>query len=258
MKSQLLQWTCFAVPTFRDRALWAVVCASVLSSPSAEAQVTIDPEELISGQPSRTVSVVAMGETQAQPDLAIFLLGVRTEGATAEEALRRNSERMSKLVSTLTGMGISSDDIQTQSIRMQPRFTNHVSPEARKAERPGYVAMNTVEVRTRNLDHLGKLLDAAVAAGGNTIEDLHFEISDTSKLLDQARANAMAAARHKAEHLAKLAEAQLGPVLNINEVSRTPRPMPLERYATAERTEVPIEPGSQTVRVEVQVTWMMR
>jgi uncharacterized protein YggE len=115
---------------------------------------------------------------------------------------------------------------------------------------------NTVRVRVNDLEALGGLLDSVVAAGANTIEGIELEVEDPAAMLDQARAGAWVDARHKAEQLAKLAGARLGEVLAISESSGMPRPMMAEAVM-AKSAAVPIEPGTQTVSVAVQVTWRL-
>jgi uncharacterized protein YggE len=75
--------------------------------------------------------------------------------------------------------------------------------------------------------------------------------------VDQAREAAWNDAQNKAEQLASLAGTELGEVLTINESGRVPQPI-VERPAIAEvAAAVPIEPGSQTVQVDLQVTWLL-
>lgn len=207
----------------------------------------------------RMVSVSGLGQVSARPDQAIVRLGVQNEAETASEALTENSQRMQALLDALGEAGALDQDIQTQTLQLFPRYEPppEGSPEA-TPELAGYTAANVVEVRLRDLDGLGELLDAAVAAGGNTIESIRFEVSDPSDLLDQARAAAMEDARHKADQLAALANAEMGDVLSINESTRTPPPVFEERFAPVERgAAVPIQPGAQIVEVEVQVVWFL-
>jgi uncharacterized protein YggE len=121
----------------------------------------------------------------------------------------------------------------------------------------GYTAVNSVQVTIRNLETLGEVLDAAVKAGGNTVQAVSFDLSDKTTALDQAREAAVGDARHKAEQLARLANATLGPIVTISDASMYPIPyqpavggdMALERMA------VPVSQGTQTINANIQVTW---
>jgi hypothetical protein len=121
----------------------------------------------------------------------------------------------------------------------------------------GYTALNTLELRVRDLTKLGELLDAAVQSGGNTIQGLRFALSDPNPFVDKARAAAISDARYKAGQLAALTNVTLGKVLTLTESSAIPGPFSA-MLTRAEAAAVPIEPGTQTVEVSVQVTWLLR
>jgi len=190
--------------------------------------------------------------------MAVIVLGVQIVAKEANAALAQNNERMQALISLLKRQGVEAADIQTQAIRLQPRY----SDEGRQPGKPsveviGYTALNTVEIQVRDLTKLGDLLDVAVQSGGNTIQGLRFVLSDPGPFLDKARAAAITDARHKAEHLAALTGVTLGKVLTLTESSGMPGPVSAS-LMRAEAAAVPIEPGRQTVEVNVQVTWLLR
>lgn len=206
----------------------------------------------------RTVSVIGIGQVNSQPDNAVIVLGVQTQAETASQALTRNSAQMQVLIRSLRQGGVQSADVQTQTIQLQPQYQQPASSSGdQTGQLIGYIATNTVEVRVRDLDKLGSLLDAAVQAGGNTIQNIRFEVSDPAKQLDQAREAAMKDAKDKAEKLAALANAKLGPVYTISEYSQTPLPFFSPSVAAAEQAAVPVQPGTQTVEVEVNVSWYL-
>jgi uncharacterized protein YggE len=208
------------------------------------------------GTQPRTIFVNGTGQVSAQPDHAIIRLGVETDGASAAQALSQNSEKMQVLLHTFKKAGVAAADIQTDAIRLQPRYEQIEREQPRPPRVVGYSAVNVVEIRTRNLDKLGELLDATVKAGGNVIEGVRFAVSDPSNAIAKAREEAMQNARQKAQQLATLAKAQLGEVLTINESNRQ---WPLAQESMMmQRADVPVEPGSQSLRVEVQVTWLLQ
>lgn len=57
--------------------------------------------------------------------------------------------------------------------------------------------------------------------------------------------------------MADLANASLGPILEIQETSSAPGPILRSAEMAADAAAVPISPGSQTVSVEIQVTWTL-
>jgi uncharacterized protein YggE len=183
-------------------------------------------------------------------------LGVQTEAEEAATALTENNQLMQALVDELKDAGIAEDDIQTQVVRLNARYEESTTVGGER-ELVGYAAINVVEARVREINTVGNILDAAVQAGGNRIEGIRFEISDPSAYLEQAREAAWNDARQKAEQLTNLAGAELGDVLTINESGGVPRPI-AERPAMVEAAAaVPVEPGSQTIEVNLQVSWSL-
>ncbi len=209
-------------------------------------------------QVQRTITVSGSGQVSATPDTAVVTIGVETQAPEASQAMSENSQKMSAVVSALEDAGVAAKDIQTQVIQLQPQY-KEPSPGATTPVTPtltGYVATNLVEVRTQQLDTLGQLIDAAVQAGANRIQNISFEVSNSAALLDQAREAAWMDAQHKASQLADLAGAQLGEVVTITESSQPPSPI-VER-AVSPGAAVPISPGTQTIQVTVQVTWQLQ
>lgn len=203
----------------------------------------------------RRITVSASGSVAAVPDQARISGGVTTEAATAKEALAQNSAAMAKVIGGLKESGIEAKDIQTTSLRVEPRYTRAKEGEAPKID--GYRVTNQVEITARDLDKLGEVLDQLVSLGVNEMGGLSFEVSKAETLRDEARKEAVANARRRAELLAAGAGVELGEVLKIDEGSDLgPRPMPLARAMKME--SVPIERGTETLTAEVTVTWALK
>jgi uncharacterized protein YggE len=203
----------------------------------------------------RTVTVSGNGRSAATPDQAQIVIGVETQAETASEALSENNTQMQALITSLTGADVERRDIQTQNISLYPRYSQPTNPEA-QAEVIGYTASNTVQVTVRDLDALGSLLDTAIQAGGNTIQGISFQVSDTVEATDQARELAFTDAQRKAQQLAGLAELELGEVISINETGFSTPPMFARGGVAFDAAQsVPVEPGSQMIELSLQVTW---
>ena len=235
--------------------LLSVVLVAGLLAPVLSPGLALQ-EEVADDSPRRTVHVSGAGQISAQPDVAVVTLGVQTDAEEAAAALTENSQQMQALVDILKDAGLAGEDIQTQAVRLSPRYEQKPGDED-QYELAGYTASNMVEVRLRDLDAVGGILDAAVQAGGNRIEGIRFEVSEPTAYLDQAREAAWNDAQHKAEQLASLAGAELAEVLTISESGRGPQPIVERPMAVEAAAAVPIEPGSQTIEVDLQVTWLL-
>lgn len=212
----------------------------------------------------RTLSVSGSGTISAAPDSVVLRLGVETMAETVSAALSQNNAAMEAVINVLQDAGIPAEDIQTQTVRLNPQYETPPEPPRREpGQGPGrelvaYEASNIVEARTGDLDAVGEILDAAVGAGANRIDGLRFEVSNPEDLLSRARDAAWENAVGKAEQLADLAGAELGAVLSINESTRAPRPVAYGGGAVERESAVPIESGSENLQVDLQVTWMLR
>ena len=200
------------------------------------------------------------GTASAAPDMAVITSGVVTQAETARAALDANTEAMTKLIDSLKGAGIEPKDIATSGFSVQPRYVYQQRNDGTQ-EPPrisGYEVRNSVTVKVRDLAKLGGVLDKAVTEGSNQIDNLSFDISKKDELLNEARKEALADARAKAELYAEAAGVKLGRLRELSEQAGhfpPPRPMMMRMEAKAASADVPVERGEQEVTVNVTATW---
>jgi uncharacterized protein YggE len=205
-------------------------------------------------KPERTVSVSATGSVAAEPDIAYISTGVVTEADTAKDAIARNSAVMTKVIDGLKAAGLAPRDIQTSTLNVEPRYTQ--ARDGRPAAINGYRVMNHVRLTVRDVKRLGEVLDQAIALGANQVSGISFDVANAETLKDEARRQAMANARRRAELYASAAGVGLGNVLRIAEdVQEAVRPM-AGRVAMA--AGPPIEAGTRQLTVEVHVTYALK
>lgn len=198
------------------------------------------------------LTVNVHGFALAEPDTATLVLGVVTEDVSATGALARNAERMNGLVATLRAARVAERDIQTSRISVGPRYE-------RDHRISGYHASNSVSVRVRNLDQIGRLIDAAAAAGGNTVERITFAHADPTPHLDSARRNAASEARRRADLYAQAFGMRVVRVISVVEQGHYGSD---EIVVTASRVSgsepTPIAPGEIVSRVSMAVVFELR
>ena len=205
--------------------------------------------------PRRSITVSASGSVSAVPDTARITSGVATEAPVARDAVSKNSEAMQKIIAGLKAGGIDEKDIQTTSFHIEPRYTRAREGEASVID--GYRATNQVQVVVRNLDKLGEVLDRLASLGANEMAGLSFDVSQTEKLKDDARKEAVANAHRRAKLYADAAGVELGEVLTIDE-SGDNAPHPIFAGRALKADAVPIERGSETLEAIVSVTWALK
>ncbi len=182
------------------RRLFLILMITVLSLLAGCNSATAQDENQ-EGAIKRKLTLSGRGEASARPDVALVSLGVQTQADEANAALEQNNRRMQALIDALKNAGVADEDIQTQALRLQPRYQE--TERGGPGEIVGYKASNTVQVRIQDLDALGQMIDTAVSVGGNRITGIRFEISDPAGLLEQAREAAWNDAESKATQLAQ-------------------------------------------------------
>jgi len=83
-------------------------------------------------------------------------------------------------------------------------------------------------ITVRDLANLDTLLESLIKAGGNRIDSIGYETSDLRKYRDQARDEAVKAAREKAGALAKALGQDIGKAQTIEEVPESGYQSPLQ------------------------------
>ena len=196
--------------------------------------------------------MVGEATRSAVPDMVELMLGVQTDGATALQALRESTTKMTLVAQALLAMGVGQGDMQAVGLSIYPLYTSRlpqtgplqpaglgayplypqavqlpslglsVYPQAAPpgAEVPqivGYRVSNSVRVTLRDPSRLGEVLDAAVAAGANLTGGISLKLGDESAIRRTALEAAGKDARAKAEALAAAVGKQLGDPIAVTE-----------------------------------------
>jgi uncharacterized protein YggE len=201
------------------------------------------------------ISVSGTGDASGAPDLALLDLGVSTEGKTVKEARDSAATAMNAVSDAVKGDGVAEKDVQTRQFSIEPEYQY---PDG-KQELIGFRVTNIVEVKVRDLDRVGEVIDDVAAAGGDVVQvqSLSFTIEKPETLRAQARKDAMADARTRAEDLAELAGVKLGKPISVTESASAP-PTPFSERATmgaGGQEATPIQPGELEVSVTVDVLY---
>ncbi len=201
------------------------------------------------------ISVSGRGEVFGTPDTLTATIGISVGKPTVNEAVDIAALRATDLIDALRGLGVAEEDIQTSNYSIYPEYDYQ---EDRTPRIIGYRVDNRLNIKIRDLDRAGEVLDAATAAAGDEVRvrGVSFVLEDNDALLVAARSAAWEDAKAKAEQLADLAGVTLGAPVTISEsVGSVPGPI----YARAEvapgDVATPIQPGQETVSVDITVTF---
>ncbi len=203
------------------------------------------------------LTVTGEGRVESVPDMATITLGVTSEAKSAAEAMDRTSRATAAVLERLKAAGIADRDMQTRDLHLSPIWENRSSSSGNTRPRiAGYEASNTVLVRVRALDDLGRILDDVVEGGANLFQGLSFGLQNPGPVQDEARRAAVADAMRKAALYAGAAGLTLGPVLELAEAGAVaPMPVAMERIALMSEP-VPVAAGE--VSTVAHVTMVLR
>lgn len=204
-----------------------------------------------------TLVVTGRAEIKAEPDMAVFTVGVETRGQTVEEARAANAEAMQAIRDSLLASGADERSLQTRNFRVHAEWQHNPRDGSRTFV--GYVVGHTLEVTVMNLASLGPWMDAAMQHGANQVSGPTFGLSNSEELEARALVEAVRKARVKAETLARASGVFLKRVVHISEHVNTPiggamRTMAM-MDATAEFAPTPISPGEISVTATVTMTF---
>jgi len=231
--------------------LWAVV-GSIIAPLTTQAQDTRATIETIP-----QIAVTGRGEVKVTPDRATIQVSVQTRAVSAAAAASENATKQQSVLAALRTLGLQNDQLSTINYNVYPeqRYEQGKEPVI-----VAYNVTNTILVDVRKLNQVGPVIDAALSHGANMIAALQFYASNTETARRSAIATALEKARADAEAAARAAHGSLGSLLEINIGAYSPpppRPMMMARVAggVAQMDSTPINPGEETLSVEVSTRW---
>jgi uncharacterized protein YggE len=207
--------------------------------------------------PVRTLAVNGTGKAYLTPDIAYIYIGVQTENADAAEAVAENNTKAQKVVDAIKAFKIEAKDIQTTNFSI---FPQQQYDENGKLTGVIYMVNNTVYVTLRDIEKVGEVIDAAVTAGANTINNIQFDVEDKAEALSEARKAAVADARRQAEELATAVDVSLGAVQSMSSYTSG---MPVPMYEgkggggvfADQAAAAPVSAGQLVVQVDVSIVY---
>jgi uncharacterized protein YggE len=223
------------------RTVFAALAATLLLAAPAAAQTT---------DTTPTIAVDGNGTATLVPDIADFQAGVARRAPTSAAARRAANARIAAILRTVKAHGVADADVQTSGLSIERRRVHH---------RVRYTAAQTLTIRSRDVKHLGALLDAVANAGADSLEAPEFGFADPSHGQQLAEQAAITDARKRAD----AAAAQTGlRITGVRSVDLDPQSQvfePQSSGASSGSAKAPrpthIEPGTQDFQATVRVVY---
>ena len=231
----------------------AIVAALIFGAASFSS--TASAQQITQTIAGTRLDVSATGEVTRIPDIAIISAGIVSRSSSASGALRDTADRMQRVILALKSAGVTDRDIQTSNVSLNPeyRYLENQSPQL-----VDYTASNNVTVRFRDIKASGKILDALVAVGANQINGPTLVIDKPETALDEARAQAIAVGRARADLYARSLGLRVARIVSVSESGGYSPPVPMAMQALAKEARTSIEPGEQKLQVNVAMTFELQ
>jgi len=201
-----------------------------------------------------TITVTGSGEASGTPDVAYLSLGVEAIDADLSAAVTQADETMTAVVDAVQAAGIAPEDIQTVNYSV---WSDSSGPNGQSTGQLTYHLSNIVSITVRDTEAVQAVLNAALDAGANSIQNLSFGIQDSASLEQDARLQALDDAHQRASQIAEALGATLGDALIVVEGgSSFPGPR-FDAAAIGIGGGGGIQQGQLSVSMQLQVTYAL-
>jgi uncharacterized protein YggE len=212
----------------------------------------------------RTVSSTGSATASVSPDIVTVQFGVDTEAKTAQDAISSNSQMMNTVVSAIENIGITKDEISTAGFSIYPVYQDSVPDQTtgiHKSVLTGYQTSNTLYVKTTKLSLAGNIVDTAVSAGANRVDNISFSLSPEKEqsMQDDLLNKAVLNAKSRAEKaIDPLGQKIIGvKMVNLSDFNAPPPPIYPGAMSTMAEKSTPIFTSNQQVTTTVSVIFLI-
>ena len=255
----------------QKKTMLATLAAILIVSTAIFASLEISQKEaygqqvpVIPASRERTAYATGSATTSVLPDLVTVQFGVTTEAKTAQDAISSNSQMMNNIVSAVENIGVSKDEIGTAGFSIYPVYEDSI-PDPKtgihQSVLTGYRASNTLYVKTTKLSLAGNIVDTAVGAGANRVDNISFSLSPEKEqsiqddLLNKAVLNAKSRAEKAIEPLnQKIIGVKM---VTLSDSNSSPQPMYYSAMPAMADKSTPVFTSNQQVTTTVSVIFLI-
>lgn len=217
-----------------------------------------------------TITISGQGEIFTKPDLAIVSFSVISEAKDVQVAISENTEKMNNIINFMKKNKVEDRDLKTIAFRVNPRYEWHDNEKNNRIRRGkrvlvGYEVRQSLEVKIRDMEKIGTIVQGGVDFGANQVGSLQFTIDNKKKFKVQAREQAIIEAKEKARVLASQLGIELVRIVNFSEagqqrISQFKRGVVFEEMAapTFDSLMPEVEVGENKIQAIVYITYEIR
>ncbi len=205
------------------------------------------------------ITVTGDGSIAVTPDQAAVRAAIENTAESAQDAVSQTNATYTRAVSAVVAVGVARSDITVAyyTFNYNPRPTVNAG-ENIPPGRYGYTVTRAFDVKVRDVNKAGAVVDALTKAGVTNVESVAFTTSNPSHARSVATTKAMADARAKAQDAARAAGLHITGIGRIT-YGGAPTVQPLMR-AVAMSAQAPeptvFDQGNVNVSVTLTVVFL--
>lgn len=208
---------------------------------------------------NRLTRVTVLGHSSAKvaPDTAVITFSIVNQSSQAINAQQENARRSEAVKAAVEALGSDGRvDVKTSDYSLRPEYSYDSSVPKIK----GYEVRNSITVSISGMNKVGSFVDAATAAGANSVDGIQFVVGQASPAQGEALALAAKQAMAKAEAIAASMNGRIVRVVQSTEGGIDPAHVEASYLGLANaaanvlmksKTTTPITSGSLDVRSQV-------
>lgn len=167
-----------------------------------------------------TIKVTGTAEIQVVPDTATFSFAVSKKNNSVSAAKKENDETIAKVTDLAKRFGIAAADVKTDYIRVSEATKRVIIPNSDGDYEnvfDGYRVSRSLVIKLRDMSKFESFLTALIDAGVTDVNNVVFSSSEIRKYMNQARAQAVRAAREKAQAIVSEIGQSIGKAVLLEE-----------------------------------------
>ena len=201
----------------------------------------------------QTLQATGEAEVARAPTEASITLAVVTESKEAAVAVAENARAHETVLDAVNGQIGSAGSIESTGFQLNAVYDYGAGERVFQ----GYRVSHNLEIRLWDLTKVGRVLDAAVAAGIEEVHGVQFGLRDAKEAQEEAIREATKVARARAEAAAMASGVRLkepARIVVLHQGAQGPDPLPGVRMMEA-RKSTEVSPGAVTVRAAVTASY---
>lgn len=161
----------------------------------------------------RTISVSGSGTVNLKADTVTFSVSVSEIADTTALAQRAANEKVARVLSVIRNFGIEEDCISTANLYFSTSYRWNDGEQIRTGEQ----VSQTINVKMKDMDNFGKLVDVLGTINGISLNSVNFIASDYTEAAMKARQLAFENAHDKALVYSSMSNMELGSPVSITD-----------------------------------------